>query len=433
MLSKLEEAGPVVYCEGSVFRFSSVTGIYQPVPDADQSCIVQGFAGCTRSDGKTVKLKASDVRGAVALAHDRIEDVSFFTQAPPGLAFANGFVRVTAEGVTLSDHAPEHRARIAYPFPFERGAAPMRWLSFLYSVFRDDADREERIALVHEFFGGALLGVATRFDQCIAMQGNGDDGKSTLLDIGTAAMPPGSCVSVPPHKLSGTASECDYFRAELVGKLLNVVGELPEAELLESTGFKAMVNGDAVSARHPSRPAFTFRPRAAHVFAANKLPAVSDQTPGFWRRFIVLGFTRCFTGDPDRDPMIGEAIIATELPAIVGMMLDGARRLLAQGAYTLPASHAAALRSWQLRADPVRQFVEERTEPCDVGVGAASADLYEAYRRWGTTAGHTKLLARNSFGERMGLAGFPSKHTRDGSRYPVQLRPHATPPRESRE
>jgi P4 family phage/plasmid primase-like protien len=422
LVAVLKRSGPIVHCEGQMFGYLE-TGIFVPVFDEAQSRIVQGFAGALvgRKDPKYLKLKASDVAGALRLGGHAVADREFFATAPAGLAFGNGFVKVSAAAAVLEESSPAHRARHAYPFPYEHGKATPMWLKFLADIFRDDEDREERALLLHEFFGGALLGISTAYDQCLAMHGLGDDGKSTLLDILSAAMPSGSVASVPPHKLSGTGDSSDYFRAQLVGKLLNIVSELPEADLLESTGFKAMVSGDAVGARQPTKPAFTFRPKAAHAFAANRLPAVSDQSHGFWRRFLVMPFTRQFSKDPDRDPHIGQKIIAQELPGIVSALIDGGRRLLAAGKYTTPSTHGAALRAWQLRADAVRQFVEDCCDPCDVRDGAAAKALHGAYKRWAVEAGH-KVLARNAFGERLALAGYPGKHFAEGSKYPLRLR-----------
>ena len=76
----------------------------------------------------------------------------------------------------------------------------------------------------------------------------------------------------------------------------------------------------------------------------------------------------------------------------------------------------------QLRADTVRQFIEDRTEAFPVEHGARADAVYDAYKRWADDSGHRKL-ARNSFGERMGMAGYASKHFRDGARYPLNLKP----------
>lgn len=424
LLVALRASGPCTYSEGHVWRYSGDRGTYEAVTDGEESRIVQGFSGEAVPSPKgdvPLKIKASDVKGAIALAHHQIEDERFFAEAPAGIAFTNGFVRVTAAGAIVEPHSPSHRARFSYPFAYEPGGkAPLRWLKMLYGIFRDDADREERIQLLHEFFGGCLIGVATRYDKAIFLQGDGDDGKSTVLDIFRAAFPPDTCSAVPPHKLSGFGGECDYFRAQLAGKLANIVSELPEADLLESTGFKAMVSGDNISARAPCKPAFTYRPVAGMIFAANALPTVGDMSKGFWRRVIVMAFTRSFDGDPERDPLVADAIIASELPAIVAALIIGAVRLLEQGTYTTIPSSAAAMTKWRADSNPVIGWLADRTAPCAHESGSHIQDLYDDYRDWAPKSGH-KTMAKNTFAKRLNSAGFKSVHVELGSRYPLKL------------
>jgi putative DNA primase/helicase len=119
--------------------------------------------------------------------------------------------------------------------------------------------------------------------------------------------------------------------------------------------------------------------------------------------------------------MIAEAIIAEELPAIVAMMLEGGRRLMDQGGYTVPASNEAAVRSWQLRSDPVRQWVSECTISCDYNAGEYSSELYANYREWSVRCGH-KTMAKPTFGRRLNRAGFLSKHAEHGEKYALRRR-----------
>ena len=423
LVAELEKTGPVVFSEGSMWRYTEA-GIYARITEAEESVIVQGFSGepTTSEKGeKPLRIRVGDVRGAIALAHHMREDVEFFSNAPTGIAFSNGFVRVAPEGATIFKHSANHRARFSYPFTYDpSGPASRQWLKLLYGIFRDDADREERILLIHEFFGGCLLGLPTRHDKAIFLQGNGDDGKSTLLEIFRAAFPPDTCSAVPPHKLSGYGGECDYFRAQLVGKLANMVSELPEADLLESTGFKAIVSGDVISARVPCRPAFSYRPVAGHIFAANELPAVGDMTRGFWRRIIVIPFTRTFDNDPERDPLIADAIIAREIPGVVAMMIAGAVRLMSQSGYTVTPSSDAAAVEWQVRSDPVRQWIADGAiTHCVASEGDLATDLYRAYAEWAKSSGH-KVMAKITFGKRLNRAGYESLHTKFGWRYPLR-------------
>ena len=188
LLERIEGDGPEpVHDEGSLYRFAGESGLWAVVGEAEQSKIVQSFAGTPiNRSGKPLSVKLNDVKGSIKLAGDRVARHGFFAEAPKGLTFRNGFVRVTAAGVTLQDHAPENRARYGYPFDFDRGV-PRKWLAFLESLFRDDDDRAERIDFVQEFFGASLVGIAPTYAKCLVAVGAGENGKSRLGEIIAAA------------------------------------------------------------------------------------------------------------------------------------------------------------------------------------------------------------------------------------------------------
>jgi putative DNA primase/helicase len=418
LVGALGGASHVVGDEGAVWRYDGALGVYRKVSASAQSRIVQGYAGTPIGERRVpLKLKDPDVHGARRLAYDRVADPGFFDAARTGVAFADGFAVVSEEGVALLPHAREHRARFSYPFPYAGNVPALRHLKFLEALFRDDADKHEKMMLWQEFGGACLLGTATSYQRSIVGIGEGCNGKSALADILRAVLPAGSTSAVPPQDF-----EQEYRRAMLAGKLLNSVSELPEAEILDSESFKAIVAGDAITGRPIREAPFTFRPVAGHFFAANHLPGTRDQTRGFWRRFLVLGFHRDFTSDSERNPHIAAEIVATERPAIVSFLLEGAVRLLRQRDYTIPPSHAAALAEWRRGADPVAVFVDDVTEPCPANEGLAAAELYAKFRSWAEQNGHGRLSS-TKFGTRMKDLGRPPAHGRTGNIYPVRVKP----------
>jgi P4 family phage/plasmid primase-like protien len=199
------------------------------------------------------------------------------------------------------------------------------------------------------------------------------------------------------------------------------MSELPEAEIIASESFKAIVTGDMIDGRHIRQAPFNFRPVAGHFFAANELPGTADQTPGFWRRFVVVAFNRSFKDDPERDPHIARTILATELLAVVAWMVAGAQRLMREGAYTIPPSHDAAMAAWQAAANPVASFLaEEARDTCDGEPGTPATVLYNRFRNWCATNGH-KPMSSAKFGRRMRLLGKGSKSDGTARMHPVVL------------
>jgi putative DNA primase/helicase len=131
-----------------------------------------------------------------------------------------------------------------------------------------------------------------------------------LLDVINALFPPGSYTSVEPQNWGH-----EYHRAKLAGTRINLVAELPKAEILASSHFKQIITGDLTSARHPYKEAFNFRPTAGHIFLANNLPTVNDHSYGFWRRQAILEFKHVFAGR-NADSSLTDTIIKNELPGM---------------------------------------------------------------------------------------------------------------------
>jgi P4 family phage/plasmid primase-like protien len=381
-----------------------------------QSVIVQGFAGTPVGEKlRPLRLGKADVQGAIRLACDSCHSPSFFADAPPGIAFKNTFVEVTAEGILQREHSPTNRTRFAYQFDFAPGAAPERFLRFLAEVFRDDSDADEKIKLLQEYIGGSLLGLATRYQRALVLIGRGSNGKGVFTETVERAFPRESLCAIAPQ-----AWDNEYRRAMLAGKRLNLVSELPEAEILASETFKGVISGDSMDGRHIRQAPFTFKPMAGHVFSANGLPSVRDQSHGFWRRPVIVEFNRVLE-QHEQDACLKDKL-AGEISGIVSWFLEGARRLLHQGDYTIPRSHDDALSKWRKNADQIRAFAIECTSPVPLGMEPVCwprADaVYTKYRSWAERNGH-RPVASNTFGERMRNIGLGSQHTDRGNVYPV--------------
>lgn len=421
LVFELEEAAPTVYTDVNFYAYQRERGIFSKIEPSTLRVRVQRYSGAPILDDKKSRplcLRMNDVRGAVSLAADRLHDAAFFDEAPAGIAFTSGFVRVEASGITETNHAPENRARFAYPFAFERGACPARFLEFLRQVFRDDVDRDQKIELVREFFGVSLLGQATRFQKVLVLHGAGANGKSVASQVIEHCAPPGSVCSIPPQDLAQ-----EYRRAMLAGKLLNLVSELPEADILDSESWKATVAGDSTTGREIRGAPFTFKPKAGHLYSANRLPGTSDQTHGFWRRLLVVSFDRVFAPH-EQDPGLAEGLKA-ERAQIVAWALEGAQRVLARGGYSLPSSTASALDAWRLASDQVLAFVDEKLERLEVketvSAGLKALSLYEEFKAWSMSNGH-RPMASNKFSERLKILGIVGHRTKSGVLYPVRLK-----------
>lgn len=234
--------------------------------------------------------------------------------------------------------------------------------------------------------------------------GEGSNGKSVVLAVLDRIFPKGSATSTPPHSWCSQGGSGEYHRAALRGRRINLVGELPEADLTESEVLKDVISGGKISARLPRGEPFEFIPRAGHIFSGNTLPAVRDSSHGFWRRFVVLTFNQTFGEDLARpfDSLVEQLV--GEQRGIVVLLIEAACRAVERGTLTLVPSSKAALTEWQVEGDQVYKFFSERVEKIDQPfsdrVWSQAQYIYANYRSWAENNGHRPSLSDTSFGKR---------------------------------
>ena len=425
LVEALTADGDLVHSEGEFYQYDASSGLFEIVQREELSRTVQQFAGrliIGRDGSRVLRISRGIVDGALRLGADRISNPSFFDGAPRGVAFRNGFVTVTREGIEVEPNGPSNRARTALPFDYDPCARCERFDQFQDEVFLGDEDATDKKAALAEFAGACLLGLATAYARAIVLLGPGRNGKSVFIDILLALFPESARAAVPPQVF-----ESDYHRALLAGKLINSVAELPRADILRGEAFKAIVAGDIVTARQIYRPPITFRPRAGHVMAANQLPLSDDLTVAFWERVLIIQFNRIFA-QHERDKTLTRRIVGTELPGVAAWALRGAEALLRrgdQGGFTEPSSHAGTLAAWRLRADQVRQYLGERTRPTtDPRLRVQARWLYADYREWAKDNGH-KQLSNPTFGERVNALGIRRVKPHSQAFYELELVPQS--------
>jgi P4 family phage/plasmid primase-like protien len=428
-----ELGNTTVFDEASIYTYDPKRGIWVAHGEPELSRRVQALAGTqvhAPKQPRHLRVDSKMVRGSIRLAADLAHRAGFFRAAPKGFPFQNGFVIVDSQGVRLLPHSPDHRARAALPYDYDPAAPSPKFDNFLLEVFQGDSDAEEKKALLQEFVGACLVGSATNMAKAVLLLGSGRNGKSTFIRIIKELFPEECQAAISPQDF-----EREYHRAELRGKLINVITELPKADLLRTEAFKAIIAGDPITARRIRHDPVRFEPRAGHLIAANTLPSVDDQSPAFFARLLLVSFNRKFVDKDDPESSktehslahkgLAEDIIRTELPGIMRWALAGAARLQARGPtaqYTVPQSHAALLESWRQSSDQVRQFLEEATTPTDIAAERTTGrDLYRAYREWANDSGH-RPLAANKFGERVKALGTPHVKPHDQIQYLVKLK-----------
>ena len=143
------------------------------------------------------------------------------------------------------------------------------------------------------------------------------------------------------------------------------------------------------------------------LFSANRMPPNRDKTHAFYRRWLILPFTRTFNGEgtnPQPDKGLREKLKA-ELPGILNHALAGLARLQTTDAFTKTKSVTEAKKAYMRSNDNLRVFAEECLLANPIGT-ITKKEFYEVYARWCDSYGD-RPVSQKSLKDALGQI-FPS-------------------------
>jgi len=290
-----------------------------------------------------------------------------------GINFANGFV---GEDLFIADHDPKFGATFTLPFIYDRDNATRcpKWMEFLHSCWGHEPDFDQRVLALQEMFAATLFGVATQYQRAFLLFGRAGTGKTQLLNVLRAMLPPDAVSNLGPDKWGER-----FTLTDLIGKSANICGELPENGMVTGNVFKEVVEGSPQRTEFKGQDGFVFVPKAANWFASNYLPVSRDTTRGFIRRWLILDFNKPVR-EEDKTEGLADMIVAEEREAIAAWSLEGLRRLLDQRGYTLPPCHEKRQAQMRRINNSVQAFLEDHSGiALDAEGEIKTQELYDIY------------------------------------------------------
>ncbi|GMN12428.1 phage/plasmid primase, P4 family [Altererythrobacter sp. MTPC7] len=378
--------------EGTVWRRRDDIAVSQEV-----------IATLSASNEKITNALVESVTGLIRKEAFR-PDHRFNIGNPEVVNTLTGELELTARGWIQQPHRREHYRTTLVPVRYDPTAqAPLFW-QFLYDVFRDDSDRDAKVAVVLALIGYTLMAHA-RHEKFVLLIGNGANGKSVLLRVIEALVGRDNVAGVKPSQFDNK-----WQRAHLHMKLANIVSELPEGKVIADDELKAIVSSEISTVERKNRDPFDMRAFATCWFGTNHMPHTRDFSDGLYRRAVIVPFNRQF-GEHEQDEQLADKLIA-ELPGILNLALHYYAHASRHG-FTLPPSSIAAREEWRREADQVRSFIAERCEMDPAGE-ITLADLYLNFEIWARRSGVRNIVGKVQFGKRIRGQGFSSKHN-DGT------------------
>ena len=382
-----------VACGGALYVYSEKKGIYEQnlIPEI-VGHVVKHF------DDSELCIRGSDYASIAKLVVQSEDQSAFFDDAPIGLACKGRFYFINKKGAISKEKLdPSHKQRFLTATSPVVKDTPV-FDGFLHDTFEGN-DELGQTALLQEVFGAILIGYMPKLEKALFLKGPGRSGKSTILKIIRAMFTPDvQCASSPFDW------DREYERASLLGKRLNIVGELPMDKPIPSHDFKTITGRDPINARLPYGVPFTFSPTAAHVFSSNHYIYSADHTDAFFARFVVI---ECANSRAFRDDAIitdlADQIIENELGGIMAWALQGAKRLLEnKGVMTHTKTSVRMFAEWMKSSNSVMEFITDE-DVVEFGQHKTHytprADLYKAYTDWCKESGRRPMSKRRAYEE----------------------------------
>ncbi len=357
-----------VFDEGTLYQYDPLQGLYIPLQKSTIANFVYDLNGTSMPDKNEFKTSARLASNVFIIVCDRHAETGFFRDAQHGVTVANGFVLIRDGKIILeafsADQAQRHRVPIAL---LDDAECPMTD-EFLLRTLGD----EEKVRLVYEIAGVALLGLGSKFQRAFVLIGPGSDGKSVILSLIKKLMPVGAFSAISPGEL-----EMDYQRVPLARSRLNAVGEFRGFNEKSWSQLKAVITGDPISVRVPGCAGSEICPKALHLFCTNKLQTKLPETGNAVERRLRLIRCSNTVSERDADRNLADRLFNAEAQGILRRALEAASGVISRGCYTDPQSVRLETLGWI--ASPATVFIREGiVETRDQKDRVKASDLHNA-------------------------------------------------------
>jgi putative DNA primase/helicase len=359
--------------------------------------IIMGYDGALFGEKGIVKLNQSRLKSITAIIMGLVKREGFFTDPKAGINCLNGFIEFGPAGARRIPHDRAHACRHTIQANWHKkvdltGSKFAKYLKVLGNALGD----QNLLDLLQEVGGAAVAGYGARLIQSKAIILIGPDannGKSEWMELLCRMVPASAATTLPP----GDFKRPEY-RVHLVGKLLNTADELSTANVISSDLFKTIITGNRVNARDLYLGMVSFKPKALHVFAANRRPSfIGGLDAGVRRRLLLIAFAKSIP-EEDRVAGIVDTLIKDEMELVLSWMVEGASRLITNGRYTIPASLEEALQEWDSESDTAKEWITNRVRQDPTAADYTEFGLYRHYKFWAEERGYGKyILGKKEF------------------------------------
>lgn len=324
-----------------------------------------------------------------ATSDPRIQmEISDWDKDPYLLGVKNGVVNLKTGQLHEGD-IKSHITRVS-PISYNQGATSVKWTTFLNEAFGGD---QEYIEWTQKAVGYTATGLNNQ-DVVFVIYGPPGSGKNTFIEtifeaLGSAqhAWALDSNVLALGDKLSSTD---EYHMAELRGRRMIWVDELPESERIKENQVKKLTGSGTIQGRSPGEKPIQFTSTGKLWISTNHRPIITDEA--MWRRLLPMPLVH----KPAKpDPGLKKWLADPDggLPAVLAWIVKGAQMYLASSDAN-PLEMCGVVKEaheiYRKNEDRIGSFLEEETIKGDE-LNTKVNEIYRRYKQWSDSRGERPI------------------------------------------
>ena len=296
--------------------------------------------------------------------------------SPPSrnVFFKNGVFNPMRPDLGIQPHDPANMNGSTLRVDYTPGVPHPEWNKFLQSMFFSEMDRCE---LLQEVMGWWLISDNLNHQKAVAFDGVSRSGKGTIFRVVEAVIG-GGLTDISLDQLIDNKNLSSLRTANLA---IDRDAKRPQPRNMSTvhSQFNKITANEpiAIPLLHIQDP-WHGELNCKLAIGCNGIPIMADDSGAAPGRWLVLKFTKSFLGEEDLTLM--DRLYA-EIPAITAWAIEGLRRLIQNGQFTMPQSSIEESHALFETSSPLAQFADERLE---VGpeYKTHGCQLWDSYRQW---------------------------------------------------
>jgi P4 family phage/plasmid primase-like protien len=213
-------------------------------------------------------------------------------------------------------------------------------------------------SLVQEYF----------LHRIVCLTGSGCNGKGVFLRFIQKLLGKDNCTSTELDLLIKNT----FGTSSLYKKLLCVMGETDFGVLTTTGRLKSLSGQDSIQAQFKGKDQFEYFNYAKLFIATNTIPATTDKTDGFYRRWLIVDFPFKFKEGSDPLKLIPEIEYSNFLRQLFPMIISLKKR----GMFSNDGDIEHRKQRYEAKSNPFPKFIEENYIKSGIN---SQVDVYEMF------------------------------------------------------